>query len=285
MVDHGSSEPPPTRFLRKTRWLWQPSALRLIREKGCVAYAREAVPRVVDGFAIQFPDTQVALGLRVMVRSRHLEGRDLTSLLYQEATRDLGLDVGMATLKAFNTADISSRRFTLASLLYRWVRGPKVALREMLGSALLSRAQRQELVRLVTGHITHWSGKQVLVHGDLHAAHVLVDLERRSLGFIDLEAMHIGKATTNFAQLWGGFYYADETLAGRFYQRYREHFPGLLDAQFDTDVRLELALRSYSHIRAGRRQGNRMLEAKARRLLVNALGGACFNEFGGDEDA
>ena len=284
MIDHSSSEPAPTRFVRKNRWLWQPSALRLIREKGCVAYAREAVPREVDGFTIRFPDTEVTLGLRVTVRSRHLEGRDLISLLYQEATRDLGLDVGMATLRAFNTADVSPARFTLASLLYRWVRGPKIVLREMLGSALLSRAQRQEFVRLVRGHISHGSGPQVLVHGDLHASHVLVDLERRSLGFIDLEAMHIGKATTNFAQLWGGFHYADETLGRRFYRRYRERFPGLLDAQFDTDVRLELALRSYSHIKAGRRQGNRELEAEASKLLDNALGGACFNEFGGGED-
>jgi hypothetical protein len=262
----------------KVRYLWKSSAIRLLRERSCARYAQRATPQAVGGFAVRFPEPEISLGLQVTVRSCRLEGQDLFSMLYQEAMREISLEVGLLALEALHTADVSSAPFALSGLVYRLARGPRVALREMLGSILLSPAQRKELNRLVVSHISRWGGRKVLVHGDLHASHVIVDLDRKRLGFIDLEAMHIGKAATNFAQLWGGFHYADRLLGQRFYREYKERFPDPWEVQFDTDVRVEVALRSYAHVKVGRQEGNRELEGLARALLARALSGASFEE-------
>jgi len=265
-------------FFAKRKYVWRIRGLRLLRERACVQYARQAVPCVVDGVHIEFPDTDVSLGLHVAVRSRRLEGRELLPMLYERENRQIALDMGITALKALHSADVTAAPFALFSMIYRLVRGSGVALGEMLKSPLLSPNQRSELHRLVVAYVMSKGGRKVLLHGDLHPSNLIVDLGRNSLGFIDLEAMRLGKAATNFAQLWGGFHFAHPLLGQRFYQEYVAQFPELLDEQFDTDVRAELALRSYSHIQAGRRSGNKGLEGKARILLASVLSGASFED-------
>lgn len=265
-------------YFIKKRHIWHVSALRLLREHACARYARQSVPPRIDGVNIVFPDTEVSLGFQISVRSRCLEGRDLFLMLYQQEMRGVALDMGIIALKAMHMADVTSAPFALFSTVYRFVRGPSVALGAMFGSPLLSRNQRGELNRLVLGSVMDRGGRKILVHGDLHASHLIVNLAEESLGFIDLEAMRIGKAATNFAQLWIGFHFADPLLGQAFYRRYREQFADVLDEQFDTDVRTELAFRSHSGVYSGRRLRNRDLEGKSRILLAKVLSGATFEE-------
>lgn len=268
----------PGEYVTKRRYLWQVNALRLLREKTCAQYARCVVPGVIDGVKIQFPDTEISLGVHVAVRTRRLEGRALFDMLYEPEMRELALDVGVLALTALHSADVSSAPFALFSRVYPAVRALKVAVAEMLGSPLLSPDQRGALRRLVADYVGDRGGERVLVHGDLHPAHLIVDLAHNSLGFVDLEAMRIGKAATNFAQLWIAYHFAHAELGQRLYQRNAEQFPALVDTSFDTDVRAEMALRSYSHIRDGRRLGKAEMEQKARILLDQVLGGASFEE-------
>ena len=265
-------------YVTKKRYLWQVNALRLLREKTCAQYAHRVVPGVIDGVRIQFPEPEIFLGVRVAVRTRRLEGRALFEMLYEPAMGDVAVRIGAIALQALHSADVSSAPFALFSRVYQPVRALKVAVNEMLSSPLLSPAQRTALRRLVADYAGDRGGKRVLVHGDLHPSHLIVDLAHHSLGLIDLEAMRIGKAATNFAQLWIGFHFAHPELGQRLYQRYAEQSPALLDARFDTDVRAELALRSYSHIQEGRRLGKREMEQKARILLDQVLAGASFEQ-------
>jgi len=197
-------------------------------------------------------------------------------MLYEQEMREMALDMGVIALKALHAVDVASAPLGLFSTVYRLVRGPRVALSEMLGSRVLSTDQRRELNRLVASSVVDRGGKKVLLHGDLHASHLIVDIEKRSLGFIDLEAMRIGKAATSFAQLWIGYHFADSLLGQRFYQQYAAQCSDLLDEQFDTDVRTEIALRSYSLMQVGKRSGNQEMEGKARILLAGVLSGASF---------
>ena len=262
----------------KSRQAWHVRALRLLREEACVEYARRVVPPVVDGVHIQFPDTDVSLAPRISVRSRRIQGQPLMPMLYQPDMQDTALDLGMIALQALHSADVTSARFFVASWLYDLFRGPALALDEMLLARLLSRAQRLKLNRLAARSALQTRPRDALVHGDLHAAHLIVDLDRHALGFIDLEAMRIGKASTNFAHLWNAFYFADPSLGRSFYQRFAEQFDDLIDEQFDNDVRIELALRSYRHLQAAKRLSNELLQPKAYRLLHSILEGASFHD-------
>lgn len=265
-------------FFSKSRRAWNVRALRLLRERACVNYARRAVPAVVDGVRIQFPDTNVAFGPHISVRSRRIEGRDLMSMLYEPNMRETALHLGMTALHALHSADLRATPLSLFGALYGLSRGPAMAVDEILLSRLLSPSRRLRLIRLAARSTLPAGPPKVLLHGDLHASHLIVDLETNSLGFIDLEAMRVGKATTNFAQLWNAYYIADPELGQTFYQRYTEQFADLVDEQFDDDVRIELALRSYRHMQAGRRLGNQQLERIAYNLLQSILDGASFHD-------
>lgn len=265
------------RFFTKERYIWQIGALRLLREKACAQYARLHVPHIVDGIQIEFPSVEISLGFRVSVKTRYLEGQSLLSMLYdRQLPRAVAVSAGITALKALHSADVKSAAFSIFGLIFRSIRGPRVFLGEMLGSTVLSPGQRRELQRLIARSAADRGSRNVLVHGDLHASHVIVNLADKSLGLIDLEAMHIGKAATNFAHLWLGFHYVDPLFGQQFYRLYAEQCPDLVDQYFDTDVRAEIALKSYSHISAGRRSGNRDLETKARALLADVLSGASF---------
>jgi hypothetical protein len=199
-------------------------------------------------------------------------------MLYQQEEHSTALDIGIIALESLYSADVTSAPFALYSTIYPMLRGPKVAVRELLGSPFLSAKHRRELKRLVAAYVRNRGGKETLVHGDLQAGHLIVNRTKKSLGFIDLEAMCIGKEATNFAQLWIGYHIADRLLGQRFYRRYAEQFSELLNEQFDADVRAEIALRSYSHIEQGIRLGNKKLEGEARILLASVLSGATFEE-------
>ena len=266
-------------FVSKSRYIWDVRALQLLREKAAVQYALRAVPRVVSGVRIEFPEAEISLGLRVTVRSRRIEGRNLLPMLYHQETQELALDMAMIALDALYRADITSNPFTFFGRAYGFVRRRKVALGELFGPSLLSSEQRIRLNRLLVHYAkTRKSGRRALVHGDLHASNLVVNLPGKSLGFVDLELMHIGDPATNFAQLWVGFHFADPLLGQRFYQRYARQFSDTLDEQFDASVRAEIALRCYSMIRAGKRLGNVEMEEKARILLGSVLDDRSFEE-------
>jgi hypothetical protein len=266
-------------FVSKSRYIWDVRALQLLREKAAVQYALKTVPRMVSGVCIEFPETEISLGLRVTVRSRLIEGQNLFPMLYHQETRGLALDMAMIALEALRRADVTSNPFAFFGQAYGFVRRRKVALGELFGPSLLSSEQRIRLNRLLVHYAkTSESGKKALVHGDLHADNLVVSLPRKSLGFVDLELMHIGKPVTNFAQLWIGFHFADPLLGQRFYQRYARQFPDTLDEQFDASLRAEIALRCYSMIRDGKRSGNIEMEEKSRILLRSVLDDRSFEE-------
>jgi hypothetical protein len=263
----------------KQRCFWQPAAWRLLREAGCVRYARRVVPPEVCGIRIVFPETRVAVGRRVSVTSRGFPGQPLLALLYRPETRDLALDLGMAVLEALHAADVARDPFAPFALIYRVLKGAGILLEEGFSRApRLSRGERRELRRLVQGYVTRPNRCKVLVHGDLQPSHLIFDPASATLGIIDLEALHVGNPAANFGQLFTGYDYADAALGRALYRRYRERFPGLFDRRFDDDIRAAVALRSYRHVCVARRRGNRELETKALCLLKNVLAGASFAE-------
>lgn len=265
-------------YFVKQRHLWQPSAWRLLNEDSNARFLREVVPSSVEGIRIRFPDTDVTFGWTVRVRSKSIGGRALLEMIYEPELCEQSLTYGMIALKALHGADLSSPRWRVTGGVLHWTRGPKLALSELLSTALLTPSQRKELARLLSGYFWRRSGRTVLVHGDLQATHVIVDLPQQTLGIIDLEAVHLGKASMNFAQLWDGYYLASPRLGCEFYRRYVAAFPHLIDEHFDTDVRAELALRSYSHVKVGRQRGNVEMEIRARTLLTQVLSGMSFAE-------
>ncbi|HNS52811.1 MAG TPA: aminoglycoside phosphotransferase family protein [Anaerolineae bacterium] len=265
-------------FHTKRRHLWQPSALRLLREAACARAARRSVPAVIDGVRIHFPEIKVSCGLEVTVRSTRLSGQPLLEMLYQEGLRETALDMGLIGLRALEFADLGSAPGGLFGRIYPAIRPLKVMMGEMSRSGLLTPRQRRTLGSLVLAQLLAPCTQRVLVHGDLHPSHLIVDLASRTLGIIDLEAMRTGKAATNFAQLWIGYYFADEELGREFRRRYFLASAMVIDERFDADVRAELALRSYSHVIEGMRQSNREMEEKARALLSSVLTSRSFDE-------
>jgi aminoglycoside phosphotransferase (APT) family kinase protein len=187
--------------------------------------------------------------------------------------------MAMIALEALHRADVTSNPFAFFGQAYRFVRRCKVAFGELFGPSLLSSEQRIRLNWLLGDYTkASKSGKKALVHGDLHASNLVVNSLGKSLGFVDLELLHIGDPVTNFAQLWIGFHFADPLLGQRFYQRYARQFPDTLDEQFDASVRAEIALRCYSMIRSGKRTGNIDMDEKSRVLLGSVLDDRSFEE-------
>ncbi|UCG81592.1 MAG: aminoglycoside phosphotransferase family protein [Desulfobacterales bacterium] len=264
----------------KERTIWNPRSLQLLREKATVRYALAVVPRMVDGTRIGFPEAEVSLGLRVLVRSRRIEGQSLSAMIYDQETQGLALEMAMVALKALSRANVTSEPFVLFGLAYGPIRNLKVTLNERLGTSILSPEQRVKLNRLVSSYIkTRRGERRALVHGDLHAGNLVVNCEERSLGFVDLEMMHIGKPVTNFAQLWISFHFADPSLGQKFYQQYVTQFSEILDRHFDSDVRAEVALRCHFMVKEAEKIGHAELEEKSRVLLGNVLKGESFEKF------
>lgn len=258
----------------KQRPVWHPSAWRLLREYSCVKYAQEYVPRTVNEILIEFPKTNVKISQQVTVSSTALEGTSLLALLHDPATYNLAIDVGLAALEALQSAEIKGRPFLLFSAIYKYVKGPLGQL-GMTSRQNITRQQRHRL-NLLMKHYMRDQSSSCLVHGDLHASHLIINKNPLSIGLIDLEVMHIGKAATNFAQLWIGYYYSSPILGAIFYSIYQRYYPNLITPQFDNDVLTELAFRCQNHIQVGMRAGNRSLEFAARNLLTQVLSGSSF---------
>jgi hypothetical protein len=274
----------PGNYITKKRSIWQVNALQLLRERAWAQYASRTVPSEINGVKIEFPQNEVALGWNVVVRSQRLSRQSLFAMLYLEEMRETALRMGLIALRALHQAEITSTPFGFFGAMYQRSRGMRMRLVELFGSSQFSAKERRTLTRLVDDYVTEHSGQKFLVHGDLQASHIIVNLTKNSLGFIDLEAMRIGKATTNFAQLWQAFYFADPLLGRRFFQGYLALCPGLIDKQFDADVRGELTLRNCRQIRVARQIGNPDMERHAFTLLHQILNGASFEEIclGGD---
>jgi hypothetical protein len=266
----------------KQRYLWQPGSLRILREASWAAYARDAVPPVVNGLNIQFPETVTRFGLKITTTSSWIDGLSLQSLLEDPDYQPSTVPIGMTVLNALHQANLyrlPSRRFSWA---FRYFKGLRLVAQTFFNSTELSASEKAELRRLVRGYILGLPQTWVLAHGDLHASHVLVDLEQSMLGVIDLEAMHVGKAATNFAQLWDGYYYADPELGRLLFAQYFAEYADEIDDQFDNDVRLEIALRSHRHVHLGRLQNHQELLEKGSHLLHLVLCGASFRSIFSD---
>jgi aminoglycoside phosphotransferase (APT) family kinase protein len=269
-----SSLPPA---FAKRRYLLKPGGIRLLREASWANYARTAVPISVNGFQVNFPETRTELGWHVTVWTSRMTGEPLLSLLYDSRFQNTAVDAGLAALEALHLADLRLIPSSPFGWTFRFIKGMRLLSQTTIRAALLMPAEEKELRRLVRRYIFGQSEKPVLTHGDLHASHVLVDRGRNALGIIDLEAMHVGKGATNFAQLWDGFHYADKELGRQLFERYAAQHDAELNNQFDNDVRLEIALRSYRHILVGQQTKNMELTEKAARLFHWVLSGASFD--------
>lgn len=273
-------------FVVKERPIGQAAAWRLLRERTCAARAAQAVPAMVDGVRIQFPQTNFALGLRVRVRSRRFAGQSLMDMLYRPELRETCLKLGMALLRGLQEADLARFGQTPLDVVYQRGRALRALVLEKTRSRRLSDTQQRVLAQLLRAYVSARGAPRALVHGDLQASHVIVDLSERTIGVIDLEAMRAGQAVTNFAQLWEAYDFADQEHGRLLYERYKAAYPEIVDAHFDASARAELALRCLSHLRTTARSGDRELRAKAGRLLADVLGDASFEEIclGGERD-
>lgn len=255
-------------IVNKSRYIWDIRAWQLLREQSAARFASSVVPQIVDGVHIHFPQTEVSLGLCCRARCEKIEGQVLLETIYDPVTSELAMEMAIIALKALAAAKVSSDPFVLFGRAYRCIRRRKILLSEKLNSPLLTPRQNEQLAYLTSNYVRMApTDKRVLVHGDLHASNLIADFDRKSLGFVDLEMVHIGKPATNFAQLWIGFHMADPLLGQKFYQRYTSKFPEIWTERFDSDVRAEVAMRSYFMIRSGERTGNQVMAEKARNLL------------------
>jgi hypothetical protein len=260
----------------KQRYAWQVDAWRLLREGKCAEYARKSTPAAVDGVLIEFPETKIKLGARITVNTGALKGRSLFAMLYDQEQREVTVPFGLVALAAWQQAKIKGYPFPIFSLIYRLTKGPRVLLLARRGPLTMTKAQSKEFRRLLASYVRTRDDGRVLVHGDMHASHLLVDRSRPSLGFIDLEAVHTGKPATNFAQLWIAYHHAEVHLGQTFYREFAARFPTVMTAQFDNDVRMELAIRCFSHVREGVRRRFQKLETKARAMFAAVLNGESF---------
>jgi aminoglycoside phosphotransferase (APT) family kinase protein len=257
----------------KQRPIWRIDSLRLLREAFWARYAREVTPPVVNGIQILFPQTVTNWGWRITAISQRLSGVPLLEMLYQRCQRAAALDAGMTILTALHEADVRARSGAFFGQFFRWGKGLRLFARTLLDSSLLSPHEKKELRRLLHRYFSNSASRPVLVHGDLHVSHVLVSLEQRTLGLIDLEAMHVGKAATNFAQLWDGYHYAEAMLGRALYERYAHRYGPEMSRRFDDEFRLEVAMRSHKHIEVALRARNALLQQKATALLHAVLSG------------
>ncbi len=263
---------------RKRRAIWRPAAWRLLRENACAKAARLAVPPVVRDHRVLFPHPVMSLGLQVQIASARLPGAPMSEMLKRAELHGECLELGLVALAALHAADLAAFGSSPLQVLYPHVRALKIVSAEVCRGHFLSARQKRVLWPLLSAYVGARPAQPILVHGDLQASHLIVDLEAGSLGFVDLEAMRIGHPVTNFAQLWEAFYYADRTLGRELYRRFAAEHPDLLTPSFDASARAELALRCHAHIPDARRFRVREYEGKARRLLDDVLSGATFEE-------
>jgi len=262
----------------KRRLLFHPGAWRLLREKACADVARRVVPAQVRGMQLLFPKTAVHLGFCVTVQTEAIPGEALLPLLYQPETLEAALELGLVVLEALVTANVVKSRGSLFGVVYRYGKAAYTALQTLAGAPPLPPQARRTLLGLLC---TYWGAgpeRRVLVHGDLHASHILVDCRAHTLGLIDLEVMHVGNPATNFAQLWTAFHYADPALGRLFYARHMVRFPEFATARFDAHTRFEVALRAHSNIVEAKRSHNAELDQKGRVLLSGVLQDVPFEE-------
>jgi aminoglycoside phosphotransferase (APT) family kinase protein len=265
-------------WFTKQRPILDPSASRLLREQACAEYAQRVVSPSVKGVRIVFPRTVTSYGYRISVRTQAIEGESLLSMLYQPALRERAVEMGLVALEALYGVDVASLRFTAFGALYRFGKGPLAALQTLLGTPQIARVEQRQLLRLALSYFARDGTDAVLVHGDLHASHIIIDRAANTLGFIDLEAMHRGNPATDFAHLWTGYHYANAALGHQFYQRHQDQFPHLATDRFDADTRFELALRARKHIGEATRLRNSELKEKATALLHGVLQRVTFEE-------
>ena len=200
----------------------------------------------------------------------------LTEILARGGEQEKAMELGLTLLSALQAANVRRYRFAGFGAMFRITKGLKLAPLALLGQPRLSKQEFREFLRLLRLYSRRRITLPVLVHGDLHQSHILIDRAARTMGIVDLEAMHVGRAATNFAQLWIGYHYTDQMLGSRFYQRYCERFSRFVTPDFDEDVRFEVALRAFVHVRAGRNQHNGLLEQYADKLLRCMLSGTSF---------
>ena len=148
----------------KSRCIWQPGALRLLREPRCIAYARRVVPDSVGGMRIVFPETKIGLGPRISVRSEWLDGSSLLDLLYQPNLGELAVDLGLTALGALQGAIVAPHpAFTWFSWMFRLSKGPRLVFRVALDPGGVSRCQMRELGRLFSRYVGARNEHRVLV--------------------------------------------------------------------------------------------------------------------------
>ena len=225
----------PGGYFTKQRYLWQPGAWRILRERSCTEYVRQVVPATVSGIRIHFPETSVRFGPQVTVTTSALRGQSVLTMLYEPGQQDIAVTMGLVALEAWQRAVVAGHPFRLFSLAFRLYMRPSAMSKSLLEPGMVSPQQRKEFKWLVTSY-TRADDNHFLVHGDLHASHLIVDLAQQTMGIIDLEATHIGKAATNFAQLWTGYHYAEPELGRQFYRAYKACFPAVVTTSFDSDV-------------------------------------------------
>lgn len=262
----------------KRRLVLHPGAWRLLREKACADYARRVAPAQVGAMQVLFPKAVVHLGLYVSVQTEAIEGEALLPLLYRPELAETVVDLGLIALEALYTADTGGARGSLFSTVYRYGKSSRIAFQTWAGASGLSGDERRVLLRLLRCYLNHANRRRVLVHGDLHASHILVNRQSGTVGFIDLEALHVGNPATNFAQLWTAYHYADSALGRQFYQSHRQRFPQFDTPCFDSDTRIEVVFRAHSNVQEAKLQRNAELEHKGRLLVHGMLKDATFEE-------
>lgn len=263
---------PKEKLLVKDRAIWNPRSLQLLREKSAIRYARKAVPQTVGEINIIFPEIEISLGLHVILRSKRIKGRSLLEMIYDQREQTTAVEMAMIAISALSRAEITSDPYKLFGKSYRLIRPMKAAFSEYLLSSMLSNEQRIKMSQMVSQYIHIGKNeRRVLVHGDFHANNMIIDIESRSVGIVDLEMMHTGKHATNFAQLWVSFHIADPLLGKAFYHKYINQFSAMINEQFGNDVRAEVALRCHSLVRDARKNRHVELERKAHNLLKDVI--------------
>ncbi len=254
--------------------------MQLVRESVTTRYIQGKFPLEIQGIYIYVPISNISLGANITCKSSLASGTSIFNLLYSQDPNDLknAQQYGLVALQALRSVKKHSLQFYFFGYFYYWYRLIKLIILSRK-YALLPQSNQIRLNRMILTSARRNESQKVLMHGDLHVGNLIVDAYNRRLAIIDTELMGVGKAVTDFAHLWIGYYFAKADLGKSFYTAYKDQNPIEFYDIFDNELRAEIALKCYFMIIKSKEIQNRPLEDLSTSLLKNMIGFGNFEEF------
>jgi thiamine kinase-like enzyme len=260
-----------TKYVQKIRNYWNFRAYEMLREPNSCKFAGKILPCSLNGIRIVVPETKIILTIKgIIVRSQYIFGETLEKNIYNKDI-NLGIDWGLTAIQALWSAPVFGYSFRIFGVIYQPLRVIKALLTEIFILRIFSLPKVWRLVCLLVKTRSQHNKTRVLVHGNLHGGNLIVDFDNRTLGFIDLELLHIGDACVDFASLWFSYYASSQKVGRQFVQSAIQRFPSIITPEFLRDVIKDITIEMILMVSKAKSKKNRKLENIATDLLIKLL--------------